>query len=888
MRRTKRSLMYSVISMVICVAMFIGTTFAWFTDSVTSGVNKIVAGNLDIEVEFSKDGSTWTKLEGSDSVFNKNALWEPGYTEYVYFKVENKGTLAFNYKALVTPVSENGGINVDGESFKLSDYLVFGTTAATEDFDTLEFADRDAARAAVGTTQGLSVDNLTQTGSFLKDGAAQYFALVVYMPETVGNKANYKTGTTAPTIELGIEFKAVQKAYENDSFDDQYDKEAENESKYIAGAYYDYFKAINETATSGSDKKFNVEKDNGNGIVASASGETANAGEDVSLVVTKSSTAETNFTVAVAADHVVNGYDIKVSGQKANSLVQAKLYVGTGLIDFKFYHNNVLMTVGTKGSLTDGQYYYDSAEGYVYFASTTFSPWQATYVAPEAAINGVAYGSLQNALLAAKAGDVVTLLKDIVAKLPTAFGYANQPVYEILTGITLEGNGKTVTASTEEWALYNNKDTGIIFSVGSQNDSTYTTSAVVNVKNLTIIGHENMKHGVSVVKSNNAGTTATFTNVNVKNCGANAFSINGTTATFNNVTTANSGWIVDVDVDKAGNLVINSGIFDYVKKDDEASTITIYGGTYGNDVSAFVANGYSAVKNGDKYEVISSWSLNAAETFSTAVDTTNKVVTIANAKELALFAKDINTYQNYTVKLTADIDLSGKTWTPMGSWNGTFDGQNHTIKGMFVNADKAYGNGFFSYFGNCGTAVMKNITFTDALVQRGAGQYSGNMYGVIAGYAAYYGSVTFENVTVKDSTVWGFGKVGGILGMVEAQGGTIMFTNCAVNNVTIKSGYNGGGIAGLIQKAVSGCYNTVLFDNCTSNVEFVTCGIMRNNAESVKVDELEGLYTVWDSNEYYADTAIFYNEYLTEAEQTDLGVDALVHNTAVNLEPAKN
>ena len=120
MKNTKKSLLLSVTALILCCALLAGTTLAWFTDSVKSGVNTITAGNLDIEVEYYNDvNQNWTKLAGSKSLFSKG-LWEPGHTEFVTLKIENKGTLALKYKLMVTPVSENGGINVSGTPFKLS------------------------------------------------------------------------------------------------------------------------------------------------------------------------------------------------------------------------------------------------------------------------------------------------------------------------------------------------------------------------------------------------------------------------------------------------------------------------------------------------------------------------------------------------------------------------------------------------------------------------------------------------------------------------------------------------------------------------------------------------------------------------------------------------
>ena len=93
-KSTKRALVSSALAIIMCVAMLIGATFAWFTDTASTAVNKIQAGNLDIKVEYAKekmndDGTLageltdWTPIDNATNVFDPNALWEPGRTEYV-------------------------------------------------------------------------------------------------------------------------------------------------------------------------------------------------------------------------------------------------------------------------------------------------------------------------------------------------------------------------------------------------------------------------------------------------------------------------------------------------------------------------------------------------------------------------------------------------------------------------------------------------------------------------------------------------------------------------------------------------------------------------------------------------------------------------------------
>ena len=154
---TKRSLMMSVLSLFLCVAMLAGTTFAWFTDSVASKNNVIVAGNLDIELEYKtvRNGvlsDKWETVSDRDDIFDPNAYWEPGRTEVVYLKVSNLGSLALKYQLGVNVVKDNPGTNVADEEFYLSDYLVFKTVILNEE-PTVPYT-RDEAAAAAGNEMG--------------------------------------------------------------------------------------------------------------------------------------------------------------------------------------------------------------------------------------------------------------------------------------------------------------------------------------------------------------------------------------------------------------------------------------------------------------------------------------------------------------------------------------------------------------------------------------------------------------------------------------------------------------------------------------------------------------------------------------------------------------
>lgn len=246
---TKRALLTSVLALVLSLAMLAGTTFAWFTDTASTGVNRIVSGNLDVGLQYWGVGEngqkTWLTAENSEELFDKNALWEPGYTQIVYLKVKNNGNLALTYAMQITPVHETVGVNVDGEEFKLSDYIQFGWATFTVDGVGAPVAlDREAAQTGVGEGAQLGKTLHRQAEQPMEAGAEELVALVAWMPENVGNEANYST--VQPTIELSLKVLATQAAVESDSFNNTYDEDAvddeglDSKPEYNYKSLYDY------------------------------------------------------------------------------------------------------------------------------------------------------------------------------------------------------------------------------------------------------------------------------------------------------------------------------------------------------------------------------------------------------------------------------------------------------------------------------------------------------------------------------------------------------------------------------------------------------------------------------------------------------------------------
>lgn len=212
------------------------------------------------------------------------------------------------------------------------------------------------------------------------------------------------------------------------------------------------------------------------------------------------------------------------------------------------------------------------------------------------------------------------------------------------------------------------------------------------------------------------------------------------------------------------------------------------------------------------------WDDKKAESYKTPVDTLNKIITVASAEELALFKYEITDkkvdYSGYTLNITNDIDLGRGFWRPIDPIKGmTINGNGHKISNLLVRSctnSSGYG---FGFIGNAsGTVNIRDLTFDGADVAMGKGYvYYGNVGSIVLAYA--YGTTTFDNVRVVNSSLNGYGKIGMLLGMGADPGVKITFKNCVSQNNIIRAVYNIGGLAGNIQRG-NGSDNATV-ENCT-------------------------------------------------------------------------
>lgn len=209
-RATKRALLTSITALVMCVVMLVGTTFAWFTDTASTGVNKIVSGNLKVDIIGADSNShietlNFTNAAGAEG---EALLWEPGCRYLTKgFRIANNGNLALKWKAEIN-----------------KDNIVDGKAASTAKdgvslLDVIDFY--VVTKADDGTETAVAIENFT--GKLAANvGKSETYYIKGVMQTTAGN--DYQDLTLAG---ITITVYATQDTVENDSFNDQYDKDAQ-------------------------------------------------------------------------------------------------------------------------------------------------------------------------------------------------------------------------------------------------------------------------------------------------------------------------------------------------------------------------------------------------------------------------------------------------------------------------------------------------------------------------------------------------------------------------------------------------------------------------------------------------------------------------------------
>ena len=374
MKSTKKSLIASALSLVLCVSMLLGTTYAWFTDSVTSGKNKIIAGNLDVELTHTNAKVTNQKVQDATDLFGV-ALWEPGVIAWENFTVTNVGNLALKYALNLNVFDKNATTEGHDLTEVIKVAVIDGGFTATGD----PVADRASAQAI---TTYESLKDFQKTGNLAGgDSTGDTFGVVLYwQPTDNDNLYNLKNGLTSTDgqplfVEFGVNLVATQDTVEADSFDKYYDKSATFPNIPAVGTKATKTENVPADTTKGMTIKNDlatIEIPAGN-IDDDASKyrldveRIENIAEGQTGAVTLTSDIDTLVSYDVTLVEIkADNSETKVSSEQAQEYT-VTLYVGTHCELIKLYHKGTPITNFT----------YNAANGKVTYKTKSFSPYAA-------------------------------------------------------------------------------------------------------------------------------------------------------------------------------------------------------------------------------------------------------------------------------------------------------------------------------------------------------------------------------------------------------------------------------------------------------------------------------------------------------------------------------
>ena len=444
MKKSTKSLLLSGISLLLCIAMLAGTTLAWFTDSVSSGLNVINGGNLDIEMYWSTDlNGLWINAEdeSAEAVFNYDK-WEPGYTEVRYVKIVNAGSLAFKYAL---------SIIANGEVSKLADVIdVYFIEAPTANIGGRAELDN---MSSVGTLRDAIEGKIPANGVLLPNGkSAEGFysgeiivAIALKMRTDVGN--DYM-GLSACEGGFSLRLDATQYDYEKDSFGDDYD----NGTKFPEMKNFDIVfdvpvengAVINEITVQGD-----------NFVVTVPAGVKTQG--TLGASVKEKDHSDANITVG--DDQIMRPVDVHVEGLAEDNTVPIIINLGEvmpkglNIGNYTLYHvengTDVAMTAVGEVSQLDvhNEFFYDPATGEVTVAMASFSEVALvadTENAWEGEFDYTWYDASKTELTIANAdqlaafGAIVGGMKKVTGRVDNKYTYSDEVIQDSFKGKTVK------------------------------------------------------------------------------------------------------------------------------------------------------------------------------------------------------------------------------------------------------------------------------------------------------------------------------------------------------------------------------------------------------------------------------------------------------------------
>lgn len=203
------ALSLSLIMMMLWVMLGTSTSVAWFSDTSPTLHNIFHVGEFKLEVSYKQPTGDYKLIEQNTKVLNDEDLYEPGFVKVQYLKAENKGTQDFNFKTAVQVTGYQEATNAYGEMFKLQDYIRFGLVFADSEEELDNLVGLPDNRSVAVAEANDPLNDYSSDTMLLAAGKTKYVALILQMPEEVGNEANYRLDTV-PEVTLGLVFTADQ------------------------------------------------------------------------------------------------------------------------------------------------------------------------------------------------------------------------------------------------------------------------------------------------------------------------------------------------------------------------------------------------------------------------------------------------------------------------------------------------------------------------------------------------------------------------------------------------------------------------------------------------------------------------------------------------------
>ena len=544
---TKKALLASVLSLSICTTMLIGTSYAWFTDSVTSSGNIIKSGTLDVAMQWAEgrydpttesdddpetDDIVWYEAEGDNAkkMFDAEMLWEPGYTAARHIRISNEGSLALKYNLTILA---NGDADDVADLASVID--VYTKTPA------VQVSNRDNVSTTlnrVGTLREVLNDTTVlaaATQDHLLAGEKEaILTLALKMQETAGNE--YQNKQVNATFDVVL--YATQYTEETDSFDKQYDKLATYDSANVGNA----LTLVNRNTAAVTQVT----------VPASA----AQVNDVFELSVTNSGVdTDTAGKSTLSLDITLTKNGVALDTPDINNTEYAvEVYVGKNLNLTAVKHN------GTPVNFT-----YDAATGIVSFTVTSFSPFTVEYNAPKT-ITFVGGEGTTGTMEAQNvyAGVEAALTANSFEKTGHSFaGWATTAGGEKVYG---DGAAITVTESTTLYALWDANPYEVVFNAqGGTGDMANQTINYGASANLTANAYTKTGHDFMGWTATEGGTTVDYADqasYTMNTLGATLYAVwtaNDYNVTFDgNGATSGSMEAQPIAYDSSANLTANA------------------------------------------------------------------------------------------------------------------------------------------------------------------------------------------------------------------------------------------------------------------------------------------------------------------------------------------